>query len=194
MFLKLSWLWIAVIVAAVLTACSGHAPTTPEEKQDDVTITQEQQLVFLFRLILKMDKNPSLAISKAQAAVWLPIASRSLAEGKLTKEEADSILAAFTGDQRSYYNEMTKDNNERIQKAEQFQEHPQNLTDEERSKLLNNLHERREKGGKGEKGEKGEKGDSEHKSDGDGASAEPEEARKSVEQRVVDLLQSKLGL
>jgi hypothetical protein len=140
-----------------------------------------------------MDKNPSLAISKAQAAVWLPIASRSVAEGKLTKEEADLILSAFTGDQRSYYNEMTENNKEKIQKAEQFQEHPQNLTDEERSKLLNNLHDRREKGEKGERGEKGEKVDSEPKTGGDGASVEPEEAHKSVEQRVVDLLQSKLG-
>jgi hypothetical protein len=181
MFLKLRWLGIAALMAAVLTACSGHAPSSPEEKKDDATmVVQEQQLVFLFHLMLRMDKNPALAISKTQAAVWLPIASRSLAEGKLTKEEADSILSAFTGNQRNYYNEMAENNKERIQKAEQFQEHPHNLTDEERNKLLNNLHERRVKG------EAVPKGDS-------GTGADQEEARKSVEQRVVELLQSKLG-
>jgi hypothetical protein len=179
MFLKLRCLGIAAVAAAMLTACSGHAPIMADVKQDDVTITQEQQLVFLFHLMLRMDKNPALAISTAQAAAWLPIASRSLAEGKLTKEEADSIVSAFTGEQRIYYNEMAENNKERIQKAEQFQEHPHSLSDEERNKLMDRLHDRRVRGDMGPK------------SDG-GAGTEPEEARKSVEQRVVDLLQSKL--
>ncbi|MBP1995501.1 hypothetical protein [Paenibacillus eucommiae] len=192
---------IVVLMLLLLSGCAsqasdstGSAPTAqPDEspgmesemqnRRPELQNGQERQMVMLFQAILQMDKQEGLSIDKTQAEQMLPLIRKSKEEGQMTAENETQVMALFTPGQTEFYTKLEEDMKSR--RNDVSRRNSQDLTPEEREKMIEEF--KAERGGSPEGEPLGKKDFGQ----GNG----PANARgtgQSMEQQVIDLLEAKL--
>jgi hypothetical protein len=161
-------------------AVSSQESAAIETSQPVVQNRKERQLVLLFQALLQMDRKEGLSISKEQAAALLPLIRNSRDQGNLTADQQKQALELLNVDQQAFYNDLAikmKDNMNGG--ASRNFDH---LTPEESDRLIEQFKERRNHPppNTGSRGE------------GEGQPSQG--LGKSMEQQLIDLLESKVKL
>jgi hypothetical protein len=167
----------------VQQAVSTQESTTTESSQPVVQNRKERQLVLLFQALLQMDRKESLSISKEQAAALLPLIRSSRDQGDLTTDQQKQALELLNVDQQAFYNDLAIKMKDRMNGgASRNFDH---LTQGERDKLIEQFKESQNRQPPGS-------GNMASRSDDEGLPGQ--ELGKSMEQQLIDLLESKAKL
>jgi hypothetical protein len=137
-------------------------------------------MVLLFQALLQMDRKEGLSISNEQAAALLPLIRNSRDQGNLSTDQQKQALELLNVDQQAFYNDLVIKMNDRMNggSSKNFD----HLTQEERDKLIEQFKERRNH----PPNSTGSRGEGEGPS-GPGFGT-------SMEQQLIDLLESKVKL
>jgi hypothetical protein len=185
-----------MMILALLTAyavSNANKPGAPqaviasaalEGSQPVVQNRKERQLVLLFQALLQMDRKDGLSISKEQAAALLPLIRSSRDQGDLTADQQKQALELLSSAQQAFYNELAAKMKNRMNGGGAGRDF-NHLTQEERDKLIEQFQQRRDRqpAGSESAGNRGE---------GDGLPGQG--FGKSMEQQLMDLLESKAKL
>jgi hypothetical protein len=192
--------WIsAVLLMGILSGCVSKSPVTQEastqptetaklepktsEDQNEVENHKEKQLVLLFKALQQMDQKAGLTLSKKQAEELLPLIRKSRDEGEISAVEQTQALALLNSGQKAFYDDFSSKINERM---EANRKRFESLTPAERDKLIENFQKQRQHLEKAPHPSNLPDNDT-------SVSLEPDIAYgKSMEQQLIDLLESKL--
>jgi hypothetical protein len=195
--MKHGWFRVSLSGMMILVLLSGYASSNPSNpavqqavssqdsaviktSQPDVQNRKERQLVLLFQALLQMDRKEGLSISKEQAAALLPLIRNSRDQGNLTTEQQQQALALLNVDQQAFYNDLAIKMNDSMNGGASRNFH--HLTQEERDKLIEQF-----------------KASRDHQppntgSSGEGQGPSGQGLGESMEQQLIDLLESKAKL
>jgi hypothetical protein len=165
---------------AVQQAVSSQESNATETSQPVVQNRKERQLVLLFQALLQMDRKQGLSISKEQAAALLPLIRKSRDQGNLTTDQQKQALELLNVDQQAFYNDLAIKMNDSMNGGASRNFH--HLTQEERDKLIEQF--------KANRNHPPPSTDS--RGEGEGSSGQG--LGKSMEQQLIDLLESKAKL
>ena len=190
-------LWILVLavcmMAMLLSGCSHDLTTSPPsgeraphlaesaESSGDVQNSKERQLVMLFSGLLRMDRQAGLTITKKQAEAILPFVRKSKDEGSLNEPEPKQVMDVLSADQRKFLMEQSQQIKDR---NKQRNIHPEDMTSEEREKKIEAFKERRSTDHPGAAA-------STVPADGGSPVSDGKALGKSIEQQLIELLESK---
>jgi len=153
--------------AAALPAAATAAAT-------EVQSNSERQLVVLFRALLQLDRQPGLAIGKEQAEALLPIIRQTEEAGSVGEADKQRVVALLSPQQLAYYDKLAQSMKARM--SGDGARHAASLSPQERDKLIEEFKNRKETSG-------------EAPAD---AARPPIGMGKSVEQQLIELLESKV--
>jgi hypothetical protein len=191
--MKHGWFLAGITGMIILSLLSGYAGSNPikpaiqqavssqeSASQPVVQNRKERQLVLLFQALLQMDRKEGLSISKEQAAALLPLIRISRDQGNLTADQQKQALEFLNIDQQAFYNDLAIKMNDSMNGGASRNFH--HLTQEERDKLIEQFKASRDQPppNTGSSGE------------GEGPSGQG--LGKSMEQQLIDLLESKAKL
>ncbi|UUZ94569.1 hypothetical protein LJK87_08510 [Paenibacillus sp. P25] len=167
-------------------ASSGTSVPAPV-KLEEMQSSSERQLVFLFKALIQMDKKEGLALTRAQAESLLPIVRKNTTEGELPQTDVARILEKLTTEQKRYYEDF-QDKASKLKKPDGVEKRADSgLSKEEREKMIAAFRNERR-----------------HEAEADPQHIEPRPGDppdggpflpgggKSVEQSLIELLESKL--
>ena len=149
-----------------------------EQVPNDIQSRKERRLVELFRTLQLMDKKPELQLVKYQAELILPLIRQFVDRGEMSDDDQKQIFDLLSPEQHAFIN----DTNDRLKRkpdnggygGKPF-DRPKEMTDAERKAMLNEFRKR--------------KGESP-------IGKQPREdnwlSEKSIEQQMIDLLESKI--
>lgn len=154
LFFLVASLWIS---SALLPGCSrlsgssnlgkGTAYAVPTTHREDITgddlegeiqNKKEKQMVLLFRTLIQMEQTSDLSITSVQAETMLPLVRKMVSEGSVSSADHDQVVQLLTNQQHAFFADAV-DRLDRFPNNQQQGAGPQNLTDEERSRLAEEL-------------------------------------------------------
>jgi hypothetical protein len=165
---------------AVLQAVNSQESAAIARSQPVVQNHKERQLVLLFQALLQMDRKEGLSISNEQAAALLPLIRNSRDQGNLTTDQQKQALELLNTEQQAFYNDLAIKMRDRMNGG--ASKNIDHLTQEERDKLIEQFKDRRNH----------PPPNTGSRDEGEGPSGQG--FGKSMEQQLIDLLESKAKL
>ena len=193
--------WSVCLAAVLLSGCSPAAfnknaseePAVVIETKEpeaqavkpagDLQSGQERQLVMIFIGLIRMDRQSGLAITGTQAEAMLPLIRKSKDEGSLNEAELGQVTKVLTDAQRSYLDDQSRQMKNRSQQSSGRS--TGELSPAEVEKRIEAFRKRRT--------ELAEQSGSSGKGAGSNAGESGKGMGKSVEQQLIELLESKLS-
>jgi hypothetical protein len=163
---------------------SDKVQSQAEIEQSDVQSDKERQLVLLFQALLQMDRKEGLSLSKEQAGNLLPIIQKSRDQGEITAAEQKQALDLLSADQNAFYNDLASKMKDRMNRGNR--KNLDNLTPEEREKLIEQFKSRNKDNPHADPGNKNNPGGGDLPPAGKGLG-------RSMEQQLIDLLEAKIN-
>ncbi|MCD1257329.1 hypothetical protein B5M42_000580 [Paenibacillus athensensis] len=172
----------ALTLALLLGGCgaagvahhAASADSVPADAPAEVQSSSERQLVMLFQALLKLDRQPGLAIGKEQAEALLPLIRQTEEAGGVGDAEQGRVVALLSPKQRAYCDQLLQGMQARMSGDHaRFAAGP---SPQERDKLIEDFKNRKQTSGQ---------------ASADGARP-PVGMGKSVEQQLIELLESKV--
>ncbi|SEB60309.1 hypothetical protein [Paenibacillus sp. GP183] len=168
------------IKPAVQQAVNSPEPVSTDGSQPVVQNRKEREMVLLFQALLQMDRKEGLSISNEQAAALLPLIRNSRDQGNLTADQQKQALEFLNVDQQAFYNDLAIKMKDSMNRG--AGKNFDHLTQEERDKLIEQFKNRRNHPPPAAS------------SRGEGEGPSGQGFGKSMEQQLVDLLESKVKL
>jgi Spy/CpxP family protein refolding chaperone len=164
---------------------TAKQPNQADGQPPDVQNRKERQLVMLFQGLLQIDRKEGLSLTAKQAKDMLPIVQKSKDEGEVTGEAQQQVLALLTSEQKAFYEDLSTKFKSSMNGA--APKNREDLTPEQRDKMIEDF-----------KAKRNNKPDSD--TAGNNAPRNEDDPRafgkgmgKSVEQQLIDLLQSRIS-
>jgi hypothetical protein len=148
----------------------------------DVQNQTEKQLVMIFHGLLRMDRQTGLAITKKQAGAMLPYVRKSIDEGSLNESDQKQVMNVLTAEQKSFLEEQFKQIKTHTQQGTGLSS--DELSAEEREKKIDEFKKRRIAEHQETEGNSAQAG-------GGSSAPDGKSTGKSVEQQLIELLESK---
>ncbi|TXK85107.1 hypothetical protein [Paenibacillus sp. N3.4] len=166
----------------------SSSPESTQVPQSDISSEvvqnmREMQLVMLFQGLLRMDRQPSLAITAKQARDMLPNVRKSINNGSMLETEQKQVMEGLSPEQKKYLDDQAKQVRKHMAERMNNQVGDE-LTPEEREKLIEAFIQKRKADHPGETGWT-------DRSNGGSLSTDLKSMGVSVEKQLIELLESK---
>ncbi|WP_438445729.1 hypothetical protein [Gorillibacterium sp. sgz5001074] len=88
---------------AVSPAPAAPSGVEPQPDSDSIQMKKEADMVRIFRFLIRLDEAPDTKLTKKQAEAMLPIVSKSVSEGILEEQEKVVLTKLFRPEQLAAY-------------------------------------------------------------------------------------------